>query len=409
MIHISDAIESINIDHQGIGIGTKEKEGMVFAGLDPVATDLLCGRYMFSNVPLKEAVEVELEDGHGGHFPQRVPIPVVEGKNIATQTGYDCPLSRDGVFAAAERSDLGQRQYHVVGHDLVTESPLASIEGHLGTLKEGKFSDVITQSLYFDAFCLPWGLQKTCLSYLEAVDHLTGSSLKKEFLSCFDEDGDGVVTFEDFGKTGVPNVLLHLGGDYVSKAATEAMGYLKGRFTIFSRVLKNSDPRANAAGTALLSESRYGSVCMAAFRMSMMDELPDFFVPGMTWGKGKWPSFSMADLAYRGSILYGQDYPNKIHPTSMYGRAFFYADLTQNAGMYAGQIITRPDPESVSRYVSDVSGGVTQPLDFTMYVPVGFDSLMGGAIPNVEATSDPARIFTAIFSDGRETWPQQGL
>ncbi len=409
MIHISDAIETINIDHQGIGMGVKEKEGMVFAGLDMVATDLLCGRFMFSNVPLKESVEAGLEDGSGGRFPQRVPIPVVEGKDIITQMGYDCPLSRDRVFAAAEESGLGQRKYYVIGHDLVTDSPLASIQGHLGGIKEGEFSDVFTQSLYFDAFCLPWGLQKTCLSYMEAVDQLTGSSLKKRFLSSFDEDGDGVVTFEDFGKVGAHGILLHLGADYISKAATEAMGYLKGRFSIFSRMIKNSNPQWNEAGSAFLAERHYGSVCLAAFRMSTMGEFPDFFVPGMTWGNGKWPSFSMADFAYMGSILYGPDFPNKIDPMSMYGRALFYADLTQKTGSYAGQIMTRPDPESVTKYMSDVSGGVTQPLDFTIYVPMGLNSLMGGDIPNVEVTSDLAKIFTASFSNGRETWPEKYL
>jgi hypothetical protein len=409
MIHISDAIEAINVDHQGIGMGVKEKEGMVFAGLDMVATDLLCGRYMFSNVDLKASVEAGMEDGHGGRFPQRVPVPVVDGKNIITRMGFDCPLSRDRVFAAAEGRGLGQTKYYAMGHDLVTDSPLASIQGHLGGLKEGKFSDVFTHSLYFDAFCLPWGLQKTCLSYMEAVDQLTGSSLKRQFLSAFDEDGDGVVTFEDFGKMGAHGILLHLGADYLSKAATETMGYLKGRFSIFSRIIKNSSPQWNEAGSAFLAERHYGSVCLAAFRMSTMGELPDFFVPGMTWGNGKWPSYSTADFAYMGSSLYGPNFPNKIDPMSMYGRALFYADLTQNKGRYAGQIITHPDPESVTKYIADVSGGVSQPLDFTIYVPVGFNNLMGVDIPNIDMTSDPAKIFTASFSRGRETWPEKYL
>ena len=59
----------------------------MFAGLDPVATDLLCARYMFSNVPLKEAEESKMEDGHGGCFPQRVPLPRVQGHDIVSETG----------------------------------------------------------------------------------------------------------------------------------------------------------------------------------------------------------------------------------------------------------------------------------------------------------------------------------
>ena len=75
MIHVVDAIEAINLDHQGMLPGLKEPEGLVFAGIDPVAADLLCARYLFSNVPLQEALAAGLEDGHGGKFPQRVPVP----------------------------------------------------------------------------------------------------------------------------------------------------------------------------------------------------------------------------------------------------------------------------------------------------------------------------------------------
>ena len=41
MMHIVDAVEAINRDHTGVGLGIKEREGLTVAGLDPVATDLL--------------------------------------------------------------------------------------------------------------------------------------------------------------------------------------------------------------------------------------------------------------------------------------------------------------------------------------------------------------------------------
>ena len=132
MIHVVDGVEAINQDHQGKVLGIKEPEGMVFAGLDPVATDLLCARYMFSNVPMKEALETGLEDGNGGRFPQRVPIPSVQGKNIVTRMGYDCPLSRDICFANAEKRGLGVRKYYVVGKDAVTDHPLVSLARAFG-------------------------------------------------------------------------------------------------------------------------------------------------------------------------------------------------------------------------------------------------------------------------------------
>lgn len=409
MLHIVDAIEAINIDHQGIGMGSKIKEGLVFAGLDMVATDLLCARYLFSNVPMKEALEAGLQDGHGGMFPQRVPTPVVEGNNIVTQMGYDCPLARDKVFESAENRGLGLRKYYVVGHDAIKDSPLATIQGHLGTVKDGTFSDVTTNTLYFDAFCLPWGLQKTCFSYLEAVDRLTGSTLRRDFLAAFDEDGDGVVTFEEFGTKGQHGIFLHLGADSLSKMATEKWGYLRNRFNMYARIIKNTDPRMNREGYSFLAERNFGSICLTAFMMSMMKEAPDLLVPGMTWGEGKWPSFQLARLAYLGSSLYGQGFPNRISPMSLYGQALFYADLTQNEGKYAGELMSRFDPQSVSRYVADVTSGAERRLDFTLFVPLGLDTIGGTPVPNVEATADPAKLFTASFVGGEEVWPEERL
>ena len=39
------------------------------------------------------------------------------------------------------------------------------------------------------------------------------------------------------------------------------------------------------------------------------------------------------------------------------------------------------------------------------FIPMGLNNLMGVNISNAEVTSDPAKIFTASFSNGREIWP----
>ena len=165
----------------------------------------------------------------------------------------------------------------------------------------------------------------------------------------------------------------------------------------------------NPDGNDFLLEHQYGAVCLTAFLMSMMEESPDFFVPDMTWGNGKWPSFALARFAYLGSTLYGPSFPDKIDPSRLHSCALFYADLTQNHGTYAGPFRNQPDPDSVNRYVSDVSSGVTLPLDFTLFVPMGFDNIGGVTVPNVEVTDDPAKIFTAIFAGGKEVWPEERL
>ena len=406
MLHIVDAIEAINLDHQGILPGTKEAEGLAFAGLDPVATDLLCARYTFSNVPLDEAQKVALDDGTGGHFPQRVPVPTVEGNNIVTQMGYDCPLSRDITFQYAEKRGLGQRKYYVVGRDAVADSPLVSVDGHLGTVSDGTFSDLITQTLYFDVYKLPWDLQHTALSYFEAVDKLAGSSLKKEFLEAFDEKGDGIVTYEEFGKKGIFGPYLVLGGMMVSMIGTEDLGYQRGFFTTNATILKCSNPMWNPDGHDLYKEFYYGPACLVAHIMSQMElEAQDPFLPSLTWGKGKWPSYQLASYVQIGIAIYGIEFPNKVGFPSLYGHAFHYADLTQNDGRYTGKIRNQPDPESAHRYISEVLSGQAKPLDFVLYVPAGYGNVGGSNVPNVVETSDPEKMLTPAFAGGKEVWP----
>jgi hypothetical protein len=102
--------------------------------------------------------------------------------------------------------------------------------------------------------------------------------------------------------------------------------------------------------------------------------------------------------------LYGQEFPNRLGLPGLYGAVLHYADLSQNDGQYAGKIRSAPDPDGIMKYVSDVASGKVKPLDFTLYVPPGFESVNGVPVPNVEATTDPAKVYTASFSGGKEVW-----
>jgi hypothetical protein len=407
MVHVVDAIEAINVDHTGMLPGVKEPEGMVFAGLDPVATDLLCARYMFSNVPLDEALEAELAQGTDCRFPQRVPVPVVKDTSIVTEVGYDCPLSRDNTFERAEEEGLGTREYHVTGEDIVSGHQLVSLLGHLGTVVDGAFTSLATPTFFFDAFKIPWDMQRTTFGYFEAVDKLEGSSLKSDFLVAFDEDGDGIVTYEEFGKKGLFGPMLHWGGRTVAGMDAGHFGFMCSIFTSRVFSLKCANPLWNEGGHDLLREANYGSVCLVAYRMSEMAvEMPDPFISGVTWGKGKWPSFRLAHYVLIGISLYGQQFPNAIGFPSLYGLVFRYADLTQNSGKYAGTIRREPYPEAVVNYIGDVSEGKARPLDFILYVPPTFELFAGSEVPNVQCTDDPARVLTVSFRNGEEVWPE---
>ena len=405
MVHVVDAVEAVNLDHQGMLPGQKEPEGLIVAGLDPVATDLFCARYLFSNVPLKEALSVNLDDGHGGKFPQRVPVPYLEENQILTRLEYDCPLSRDRSLEAAENRGLGRRAYYVTGKDVQTDDLLASIQGRMGRVRDSVFSEVVTERLYFDAFKLPWDLQKTFLGYLAAVDQLTGSSRRKEFLDAFDDNQDGIVSYEEFGKKWIWGFFLNQGGNYLCQVGKEELGYLRGLFQTRAANLKCADPQWNASRFNFLKEYQLGGAALAAFRMSQMEmEAPDFFQPGLVWGKGKWPSFQTAWFSYLGFTFYGDQFPFGIKYPSLFSAAFHYADLTQNSGRYTGLNVGRPDPKGINAYFSDLSSKKENPLDFTFYVPPGFDLMAGNAVPNVQATGEPGKMMTASFKGGQEIW-----
>lgn len=407
-IHVVDGIEARNIDHQGVirEPGVKVAEGIAVAGLDPVAADLLCARYLFSNVGMEEAEKAGLDDGNGGRFPQRVPIPTVEGSNIVSRQGYDCPLARDITFGYAEQRGIGKRKYHVVGADAMTGSRLVSVGGRLGRVKDGAFQDLVTETLYFDAFKMPWDLQRTSLSYLGAVDQLTGSQLKKELLAAYDETGKEAFSYEEFGRRGALDCLLHLMGDLIAVTGTEEHGALRGFFEIYARTLKLSSAAYNPAGDELFKESFRDGVLVVAKVMSELEmEMPDPFLPSLTFGKGKWPSFQTAAFGRLGATLFGNGYPFKVLFPSLYGLALYHADRRQNGGKYAGPLRFEPDPEGAQRYIDDVAGGKTPALDFVFHVPPGFGAMAGVNLPNVEETGDPARVFTASFAGGKEIWP----
>lgn len=404
MIHIVDGIEAISMDHTGTPAAIRVPEGMVFAGLDPVAADLLCARYMFSNVPIKEAMDVGLTDGHGGCFPQAVPLASLSDGQIATESGYDCPLARDICFQKAEERGLGNRLYHVIGYDAVSDSPLVSIDGHMGSVKDDVFTDLVTDALYYDMYKVPWDLQSTSFSYLRAVDELEETSIMAEFLAALDEDGDGILSYEEFGKKGAWSTVLNASGNSISKMGEDAYGFLKQNLYV-SAMLRNADASLNSDGHDIFQEVNVGATVGAAMQMSRMEmDMPDPFVPGMTFGNGRWPSFKTAAVFRTGTQLFGQDFPEKPAFPSLYGSALLYADLTQNDGEISGDNPMDPDPEILDRYLADVANGARAPLDFSFYIPTGLGDLIGESVPNVKATDDPAMVFTVSFADGKEVW-----
>jgi hypothetical protein len=394
MVHVVDGIEAINMSHTGGG--DKIPEGLSVAGIDPVATDLLCARYLFSNVPIEEAVEAGLEDGAGGLFPQKVPVAALDGGDIVTRDGYDCPLARDRTFEQAEQRGLGRRRYHVIGRDAATGRRLVSVQGHLGTLDDGgRFEDVYTRTLYFAASKVPWDLQRTTLSWMEVSDRLSGTSWRKAFLETYDEDGDGVVTYEEFGRRGAMHSGIFMGACSGSLAGSDLVAMLAADFSSSASSLRNSRPEWNAEGHDLYSERLLPRACLTAWRVVQSEApIPDPRRPGRTVGQGRLPT---VDHALEETL--------RRDLNGLLAQALAYADVRLNRAGFIGSPLAGASSAAVRRYSDAVRADSAKALDFTLYLPKGTAELLDAGLPNLEETEDRSLMFTMALADGSEILP----
>ncbi len=402
-VHIVDAIEAVNIRHDGYPDSVKVPEGYIFASLDPVALDVLCARYLFKMVPMEEARKVQRQKSLTTDFLQRVPFPRVEGSNLVTSQGYDSPLARFNLFRYAEQRGLGRQEYHVTGFDRISQAPLASLQGHLGKIEEGRFVELFTGNLYYCGTKILWDLQETILQYARANDELTGSSYYAHLLKAFDEDGNGVIDYDEMGKNGFWHSMMRVFGNSWQAWGTHPLGFLESAFRTISQSLKFSCPQWNSQGHDFARDWMMVRACWVAFRMSQAaEETKDLFFPNLIWGKGKWPSLQSAQYALAATSIYGLEFPQRATLLSLYGFAFQYADKKLNGGEFTG-----PGPasgrESIQGYKEATEKG-TPPLDFTVFVPKGYGNLNGTRLPNMQETEDPGKVFTASFAQGRQVW-----
>jgi hypothetical protein len=404
MIHVVDAVFAINKDHPGRGLAQVTPEGLMFASLDVVALDHLCARYMFKNVPVAEAKKVRNEHKLNTDFVQKVPLPQSNGINIVTTEGFDAPLSRYRLFQYAEERGIGNQEYYVVGWDTLENAPIASFRGHFGRIVAGEFKEIITRELYYSIGKPLWDLQTTVLSYARVNDNLTGSSYRSQLLNTFDENQDGIIDYEEWGKKGFWHPTQRLGalGRYLR--ATEDYGFLHGDFLLASGQLKYSNEKWNPDGHDFLKDYRMSCIPLLAYQLSQTKEdKTDALHPEMNWGNGKWPSWQFASSISVIRAIYGSHFPDNVTNNSLYGMAFQYADKKFNQGIYTGAIGIHSQADATDRYVLAVSNGAKE-LDFVFYVPEGFGKANNISVPNVVETPDPAKVFTAHFPTNQEIW-----
>ena len=406
MLHLVDAIETVNINHSGPG-GVVIPEGLVFAGMDPVAVDTCCSRYLFSMVPVAGVDKVRREYKLASDVIQKVPMPGIEGKNIVTGEGYDSPFSRYGALQHCESRGLGQRQFYVVGKDLWQGGTLASLNQRLGRVDGGVFRELLTTTLYHAPMKTMMDLQAMSFAYLELNDKLTGSDFKKRVLEAYDENGDGVIDYLETGKGGSIATLAYIMS--LGTQEIEPSQALKLAFLLSVGGLKLQRREWNSDGHNLGDHSMISQGIARAWEMSRAGyEKTDSFFPGRTWGKGKWPSLQFVIRQQLLGRIYGMMFPERFDVMmSPYGQAFRYADMNWNGSRYCTpQSIARND-DAIGNYHKAIAGG-TDPLPFTFYVPRGMGGDGNGPVPNVEETDDPSLVFTAVFN-GEEVWRELRL
>ncbi len=379
VLNIVDAVNVTNVYHSTAS-AVFVPEGFVFASEDPVALDLFCARYMSKMVSAAPSFGASDSD-----FFRNFPVPKYDPATNTIITDYapDSVVSRDPLFAYAEGRGLGQRAYYVKGMDFSAApegAELVSKNGHLGRLEGGTFTETMTSALYYHNNALLWWLQPTILEHAKATDALTIALWNKssgfyDKQMTYDENLDGAVDFDELGKMGGMDSALGISSRAYGKLALGK----DPTFFIYSRYLKISDKAWNnvngdeAEGMDFFTFDS-ASTFIVAYAYSQWkpsrqppepDPLDPFFK--IPYGRGKWPSLQYARYMFECGVIYNYLYPI--------------------AASYAAK----------------------KGYSFTLYVPSAVPYVrfpMGynpSRMPNVEGTSDRAKIFTAVFKKDGST------
>ena len=404
MLHVVEAIEATNGGQAG-PTSIALPEGFVFASCDPVAVDSLCIRYLFKTVPAAEARKLQRGMNLATDFLQKVPLPRVEGGSIVAGEGYDSPIPRYPSFAHAEKRGVGRQQYHVVGEDVWQGGRLASVEGHLGAVKDGAFTELITRHFYTATGKPIHDLQLTTLAYAAANDKLTGSSYKADILAELDEDGDGVIDYDEKGKAAATGIDFGALAVRLQSLDMSPVELIKLRFLLQSTQLRFVEATWNAERIGLGKRVDVTTAVPLAMRLAQLPvETPDPLFPSMRFGKGKWPSIQYARALSLLARVYGAGFPTQFDvQMSPYGLAFRYAALLSGREEFRGLALPSANGDAIGKYHGWLAAGRPE-LPFVFYVPKGMGRTNSHAIPNVRETDDARLLFTAEFDGGKETW-----
>lgn len=392
MVHISDNINIINMNHCVGELAQPADEGFIWASLDCVALDSFCARYCFKKIPLIKAKQLQEENHWSTNFLQRIPIPKVKDQQIISETGVDSPLLRYTLYEDAEKRGIGYCDYHVKGLNLITNAPMASYLGHLLEQNNQKWKELITKTLYYNPETLLYDLQATVLGYAKAHDTLYNTDLYQTLMDALDENHDGIIDYNEKGM-GFETAMIEPLAYAFNVQVKEKHGPFKAAFIQSTVMLKYSNPKWNAEGHDFLKIKLLLLQLSYAFALSQNTNLKtDLFYPNVKYGNGYWPSFKTTKFLYSMNMIYGGFTSKDITLDSTYGCVFQYCDQISNCGLYS------KSNNPLENYFEDLENG-KEPLNFTLYLPVGYGELDGVKIPNTVETLNSNLIFTAHFEE----------
>jgi hypothetical protein len=220
-------------------------------------------------------------------------------------------------------------------------------------------------------------------------------------MDTFDENYDGIIDYDEKAggyETAEISIMSYASGINTNPA----YGELKANFINSVYYAKYCDAAYNLPGYDFLKGKVLLTRLATAYQMSQSpDTAPDLFVEGMYYGRGNWPSFTTVIYLVATGAIFGTQSAENISLNSLYGIAFQYADKVQNYGRYTGSLDPNTSaPDSIQQYRKAIMQG-EKPLDFTLYVPIGYGSLNEVEIPNVLETTNPDKIYTVHF---KEIW-----
>ena len=125
-------------------------------------------------------------------------------------------------------------------------------------------------------------------------------------MDAFDENDDSIIDYDEKGRSGCETAQFSMLAYALNLQFADEFGALKDNFIESLFFIKYSNPDWNAHGHDFTREKVLLFKAARAFEMSKSEvATSDLFIPGMSWGKGIWPSWQTVTYMIFTDFIYG--------------------------------------------------------------------------------------------------------